>query len=211
MPIICLCGIDGSGKASQVSKLKEIIVNSVVYDFPRYDTPTGQLIKKVLKIDRTEIFTNAEWAMLLQSLHTTNRQEVQHLIREYKDSKDKWLILDRYYLCGLAYGEADGLPREFLINIHRELIPADCWFFIEVSVNESFKRRPERRDNYEKQVDLLERVNKAYWNIFQQNPNPFPGGKYIIDGEQPEDAVTGDIVECLKKEFPWILLKNYTQ
>jgi thymidylate kinase len=50
------------------------------------------------------------------------------------------------------------------------LLPVpDVCLFLDISVEESWKRRPERRDRYEKQREMLHQVRWSYLELFRKH------------------------------------------
>lgn len=178
--IIAIEGTDAAGKATQTKLLVERLVAQGVptstLSFPNYETETGQIIKRLLTDARRLVYgTHAgicpevealklpgEQALVLQSLMAVNRYEQSEVLEEMTRVNDRALVLDRYMLSGIVYGGCDGLDPMWLRGIHSGLPEADLTLYLDISIEESFKRRPERRDAYEKNRELLERVRNAY-------------------------------------------------
>jgi len=244
--IIVLEGIDASGKATQAKKLTSVL-GAHTFDFPRYQSRTGQAIlglltgkwgiktsaiEQIFEINVGDIPPEkvAEWielvrrglnhidvahtlvppdkvmvrvreteraktedetrALVLQSLMTTNRLEVFDMLTEYARHPERHLVLDRYYTSGLVYGQADGLPLDYLFDIHKALPPADLWLFLDIPPEESRKRRPERRDEYERRAGFMEKVALGYMELFRVLIPGKPSGKWVvIDGLGTADEV----------------------
>ena len=244
--IIVLEGIDASGKATQAKKLTSAL-GAHTFDFPRYQSRTGQAIlglltgkwgiktsaiEQVFQIDVGDIPPEkvSEWieavrrgldhysvtshlippdkvevrvteteraaheaetrALVLQSLMTTNRLEVFPMLCEHWRDPAKHLVLDRYFTSGLVYGQADGLPLDYLFDIHKSLPPADLWVFIDIPPEESRKRRPERRDEYERRAGFMEKVALGYMELFRVAIPGKPAGKWVVvDGLGTADEV----------------------
>ena len=239
--IFTLEGIDASGKATQAKKLAEKLKAST-YDFPRYQTLTGQAIlglltgkwgistfafRNVYEIDVGDLPPEkaAEYinrlreeykhryaddelaqetskrvrhlveqttpeekeraaalrALVLQSLMTTNRLEVGPMLEAHARDPLKHLVLDRYFASGLVYGTADGLSFDYLVDIHKLIPPSDLWIYVDIPPQESKRRRPERRDEYETREGFMEKVREQYLNLFSSPGSPSViGGKWVI-------------------------------
>lgn len=175
--IIAIEGIDASGKntlsknlVQQLTRADPRIITELL-SFPDYPSKTGKLIKG---------FLTGEWevtsqkplpedmrsadvgAWMLQSIFAINRFEQWEKLKRYQNAADGVLVLDRYWHSGLTYGTAAGLPRDWLAHIHDALPKADMTFYVDVSVEESEKRRPERRDFYERNGDFLRKCRRIY-------------------------------------------------
>lgn len=152
--------------------------------FPNYETPTGKLI--LLKLqdkwglemrprsgadeqtwgEMVKSFDHAN-ALVLQSLMLTNRFEVADEIERAVVVEGRNVVLDRYSPSAFAYGMADGLDYKWIESIHTRLPKAHC-VFIDIPVEESFKRRPERTDAYEANKDRLSKARANYLHLFER-------------------------------------------
>lgn len=212
MTLIAIEGVDSAGKNTQIQRLykrlkAEMPTLSQIesFDFPHYDSPSGQAILGLLKGEWT-VSDQSVRALVLQSLMTTNRFENSQLLsyfttQPWEDANRKILVLDRYYISGLVYGQADGLSLEYLLDIHKLLPVADLHLLLDIPVEESMRRRPVRRDNYEADIALLSRARAAYLEIFKTGQRLVGGKWHVINGMQPEDDIHEQIftlvMECV--------------
>lgn len=212
MPLIALEGIDASGKATQIQKLFNWATacygeNSVgKHDFPHYSSPTGKVILQLLTQQMSvqnsgagpvsEADLRMTRALVLQSLMTTNRLEFVKLLRSFQ-VPDKFGVLDRYYGSGFVYGEADGLDFEYLLKIHWTLPAPDLWVLVDISPEESVRRRPERRDEYEKRAGFMEKVRAGYLRLFNERSKDLPGVWKVVDGTGSPDEVHQRILDAV--------------
>jgi dTMP kinase len=123
------------------------------------------------------------------------------LLVEYAQSPDNLLILDRYKYSGIAYGTADGLEAPWLRTIQSCIPDADLNIYIDISVDESKRRRPERRDYYETNYEKLQRVRDIYRAEFQYVSADDSDQCLIVDGERSQEEVTKEIVEAIWKRI----------
>ena len=189
--IIAFEGIDACGKETQVRALRadallrgqEVLVKS----YPDYETETGKKISELLQLPDGE-----RDGLLLQSLMTMNRYESQEpLKRAHQDGQ--LVILDRYWMSGLVYGQTDGLDLDWLLRVHERLLQPDYWFVLDISVEESFRRRPAREDVYEESKERLEKCRDLYHKASLWT------GARIIDGHNSPEAVH----EMVLTELGW--------
>lgn len=178
--IIAFEGIDACGKSTQIEMLKNWWDSNNqskarIFSYPNYDSLSGRVIKRFLNERPTEDFP-----LILQSLMTVNRLENQAELSLYE--KNGLAILDRYWLSGLVYGHYDGLPQEWLLEIHQTFTQPDLWIVLDVSVEQSFLRRPERDDQYETDKERLESVRDLY---LQSSPR----GAFILNGTIKPDEI----------------------
>lgn len=189
--IVAFEGIDASGKATQVRMLKEYAegkgVKVTCFDFPRYETDTGKRIKELLQLEHED-----RNPLDLQALMTVNRYECQGTI-EHAQARGDLVILDRYWLSGYVYGAGDGLSKDWLVRIHKNLIQPHQWFITDISIDESFRRRPDREDAYEASVDRLRNARANYIVIASQTPNA-----RILNAMRSPEEIHQEILENLE-------------
>jgi dTMP kinase len=203
--LIAIEGIDASGKQSQVAALvsgtamTDPQLNADAFAFPNYSSPTGRLIKQMLSQSPFE-YSRADQALLIQSLMTVNRYELWPTIEQSLAYGD--VVLDRYAASGLVYGGYDGLPADWLRNIHRPLPAPDLYVLLDIPVEESFRRRPIREDAYEADKKRLASVREGYVCLWAARPSmpAYHGGEttwLMLDGTQPQATVTAQIVRAV--------------
>ncbi len=211
--IFALEGLDAAGKATQSKKLWERICRlphnkAQLYDFPRHDSPSGRVVHELLtgqwfpeiapaKASQTsDPDMRMVRALVIQSLMTVNRLEMLPALEAASFDAFQHLVLDRYFASGLVYGQADDLPLEYLCRIHEALPPADVWILVDIPAEESVRRRPKRRDEYERRVGLMERVRSSYLELFQKPM--FPGEWVVIDGMGSEEEVAERVFDAVR-------------
>ncbi len=201
--ICAIEGVDGCGKGTQAEAVRAHfapIYNEVeVMHFPVYDSPTGRIIKNILtgksSFEDVDAAFVDDQAMVLQSLMVTNRLEQFGKLRGHRGGL---LILDRYNPSAIAYGQADGLSLDWLLSIHKALPEPTHYFYLDISVEESFRRRPKREDAYEASRERLEKARANYLDLFRRG-----GGVstwHTIDGMREPSEITKQIVETIKGE-----------
>lgn len=193
--LICIEGIDGSGKSTHCRLLVEEARRrgrtASMLAFPCADTVTGPLIRRLLsgevRVIDPVIGGPSAQALLLQCAMTINRYELRDRLQEASLDPSRLLVLDRYDLSPLAYGMADGLPGEFIQCVHNGLPPAKT-LVLDVPVEASFARRPLRTDRYESDRAFLERVRANYLRLASDY------GFVVIDANRSKADVHRDIV-----------------
>jgi dTMP kinase len=205
---IAVCGIDASGKATQTEKLCDFYRTTghksvTKIEFPNYKSVTGQMILDHLRgnwtveingqTNRHPIYLDNPSTYAFQCCHIANKVECLP-DAVWQKGHDDIFISDRYIASAYAYGAVFGLDENWLLMMHRNLPQPDINIFLDIPIEESFKRRPGRRDMYEQDGDLLHRVRQCYLDIFKRY-----GSKYIIvDGSGTEDDVFERILGQLK-------------
>lgn len=179
--LIALEGADGVGKATQAKMLIGRIReqrDAELYSFPRYDTPLGQAILRHLKgelqlkeADKFDVpnenyeghYRQApEDPLVFQCMMLADKADAAASIK--KDLlRGCVVVCDRWAGSSIAYGSADGLNPAWLRAIHEGLgVKAAINIVLDVPDEEALRRRPERRDRYEKDREKQKVVREVY-------------------------------------------------
>ena len=204
--LVAIEGADAGGKATQTQRLMQYLceqnVSAKMLSLPNYDSITGELIRGHLTGDwkaelmngvapphERRLYRDNVGTYLFQCCQLVNRMETipDEL---WNRSDDTVYVADRYNASAYAYGLAFGLDFGWLVNTHRHLPQPDINILLDVPVEESFRRRPDRRDNYEKDASLLRRVRECYLDVFSQLGKSY----VVIDGCGSIDDVFGRIM-----------------
>jgi dTMP kinase len=199
-------GIDAAGKATQSRLLAEFFkekgFETHLISFPRYESPTGRAILRHLKgeimtAQHTPFSKAPEDALAFQCLMTADKYAAAPEISNWLRNGDV-VICDRWWPSACAYGAADGIPLDWLLNVHLGLPQAKAHFLLDVAPGEALVRRPEARDRYERDREKQEKVRSQYLNLWQtmnaqRNP-AVPTRWWIkVDGAQPVDHVASEL------------------
>lgn len=186
--LVCIEGIDGSGKSTQAQMLHAALPESVLIKFPDYETPLGQRILEMLRSPSPD-------PMDLQCAMTVNRLERAMDIRGALD-KGRVVILDRYWPSGVAYGSADGLDVAWLQTIHATLPMPDVGVLLWMDPTAISARRPDRADAYEANDGRLAQAASGYrdlWRSMSEVP-----GWVTIDADAPQGVIHDAILRAVK-------------
>lgn len=166
MRIIAFEGLDKSGKHTQTNYLARNLENYgykvMKSEFHRYDTITGQLIKKWLY---------KEWdvdQLTIELIMAADKQAQQRWFEQLEDEGYDFLILDRYIASQQCYALASGVDADFVVNLQRYMRKPDLEIFLDISPEESLRRKGKHGDNdrYESDLSLLRDVREQYRKYF---------------------------------------------
>lgn len=171
MNIIVLEGLDKSGKATQTN----LLVNHLTYlgftvstmDFHNYTSPTGQLIKKWLyrqwDVDKATI----------ELIMAADKQAQQKYFAELEANGVDFLVLDRYTGSQNCYAHASNLDPQWILSLQKYLREPDFEIFIDISPQESMRRKGKHGENdrYESDLLFLTSVRSSYHRYFDAQPN----------------------------------------
>lgn len=187
MKLISFEGIDASGKETQSIMLYEYLLNegyNVFYEsFPRYYTQVGKLIRKSLK---GEINLTPEAHHML---YEVDRMDFMTILREMEERECDFVILDRYIHSNIAFGVANGLSYNWLKMIQEYIRKPDIVFLLDITVEESVRRRGDRQDLFEKDLELLHKARMAYTLMVKHDPTIFPLWVGESSPEQIHEAI----------------------
>lgn len=179
-------------------------------EFPTYATEPAGLVGPIIADHLKEVWSvrrRTEFggvglapnldALVFQCVMSVNKYELAPEICE--SLRRGPVVLDRYWPSAVAFGGADGLNKQWLIDIHKALPQPDYAFLLDVDYATSLARRPDRRDRYERRgEDYYNAVRQNYvglWNVMGERGGPT---KWItLDGRKPMDEVTSDIMREL--------------
>lgn len=187
--LVCIEGIDGSGKETQASLLAQRLYGEYsvqLYHFPNYLTESGELIRKVL-------YNEVEYPMqAFQVLYALNRYQHQSTIEHYLNGGTV-VICDRYIPSSIAYGLAQGQDRDYLEALDKINIPPDLVIYIDVDPRTAINHMKDKNKDMNEQLEFLEKVTAGYEiQAMQDNWR-------IVDGERPVKEVADDIYAIVKE------------
>ena len=183
---IVLEGLDGAGKSTQITKLRDMFrskgIESEYLHFPRFDAPVyGELIARFLRGDLGTVEGVNPYLVAL--LYAGDRADAAATIRKWL-SEDKVVIVDRYVYSNIGYQcakiadkEACATLREWILHTEFEefAIPKpDLSLFLDVPFAFTERKLTEVRegedreylqggkDIHEASLDLQRRVREVY-------------------------------------------------
>lgn len=219
--ILAIEGIDASGKQTQTRALVEALRargrDAERFDFPHYEGIAGGLVGRILRgevivapASEVEALMPADlaksWTLdkgyVIQSVMLADRYEHHPMLHQAATSNDMWLVLDRYTMSGIVYGQVDGLDRNWLVRVHEPLPTVDVYVLLDITVEESMRRRPDRRDYYEKNTEKLEKIRALYLQEFAAGAAADDGAGLwrshrVVDGTLPPEEITRQILTGL--------------
>lgn len=189
-------GLDGSGQSTQAGLLREFLMekdfNVILTKEPTLDSEAGKRIRKIL--DKEIKVSPKE----LQELMVEDRKEHLEKVIIPALKEGKIIISDRYFLSTFAFGSADGLDLEWLIEINNQFLYPDTVFLLRVSPSVCIERIKNRGDR----VDLFEKEEKLgdVWKTYKILPDRFEN-IFVIDGEKSIEKVFEKVKEIIIKQL----------
>ena len=181
--IIVIEGTDCSGKETQSKLLEERLKEKgkkfVKFNFPRYDTPTGQIVGGSY-LGRKEIGESLfkEGAVKVDPhvtclYYAADRKYNWYKIQEYLD-KDYFVILDRYTPSNLAHQGSKITGKDERFNMYQWIDKLEYWLlglpkpdktvFLHVPAEKTLELLKNRKlvDEHEKSPEYLRNVEESY-------------------------------------------------
>ena len=183
--LIAIEGLDQSGKGTQSQLLRDALrregTRARLVSFPDYGTSLGEEIARALQGER-------EYASeVMQLLYVANRYE-------RKADLERWLdgglvvVSDRYTASTLAYGEAQGLHVDWLVETQRFLPKAELTILLDIAPELAVERKANGRDRYERDLELLARVRQSYLRQAEQVDWA------LVNGDREQSEVAHEIM-----------------
>ncbi len=182
--LIAFEGLDQSGKETQARLLAERLESGGagvrIFPFPDYETAIGTEIGRALRGERDY------GPDVMQLLYVANRYEWKPAILQELGANHV-VICDRYQASSVAYGEAQGLDPQWLVDAQRFLPQPIVTIVLDIAPETAVARKAANRDKFERDLELLRRVRASYR---RQAAQP---GWVMIDGERPKADVAGEV------------------
>lgn len=177
--MVAIEGCDAAGKHTHSERLATRLSASL-FSFPDYNTEIGELINRHLHaewVTRETVQTDDQStytvqhnphldALVFQSVQTANKYEIAPEIVEARRKGP--VILDRYWPSAVAYGGVDGIDPQWLIRVHLMLPQPDIFILLDIDLEHSIARRPERRDRYERDHEGMTKRIEAYRQLWDR-------------------------------------------
>ena len=193
-------GVDGSGKGTQIEKLKKYLAETnqpAVFTREPGGGKISEDIRNVIKSKENLEMTDICELLLFEAARN------QHIKDIILPNADKLVVCDRYYYSSVAYqGYGRGINLE-IINRANEIavegVSPECVVFLDVPANIGEIRNSalnEKSDRMEiAGISFKNRVYDGYKKQIEENPDLW----LVIDGTQTPDKVFEDLIDGLRR------------
>jgi dTMP kinase len=190
--LIAFEGLDQSGKQTQAARLlaalRERGRETQFLSFPAYETLIGANIGRALRGEHDHP------PDVMQLLYIANRYEFRPAIQQWL-AAGAVVVCDRYVASSVAYGAAQGLDEQWLVQVQSRLPQPSLTLLLDIPPEASLRRKQRDRDRFEQDVQLLERVRRSYLG---QATDP----RWVrIEGDRDKDLVTRDVVDAVRSRL----------
>jgi dTMP kinase len=191
--LIIIEGLDKSGKTTQSKLLfnfyEKVYSGQVrLMNFPDYSTRIGSEIKLFLQ-GKVE-YPNEVKHILLSANRWEKKFEIERLRKQ-----NRIIILNRYYQSNLAYGLANGLNFEWLVNLDNGLPKEDIVIILDIDPIISYKRGMENDfilDKFERDKIFLKKARKNYLDLAKKFK------WHVINSDSDTNTIFEKIVNIIK-------------
>ena len=188
--IIVIEGFDQAGKKTQskllATFLKKKKIKSKIFSFPDYHTPIGKEIRHYLHCNRK--FPT----QVIHCLLAANRWEKSKEIKKSL-SENYIVIMNRYYQSNLVYGTVNGLDMTWLENLDKGIPKEDLVILLDVNPTNSFLRKKQRRDKFEKNKEFAQKIIRTYRKLATKF------GWNVVNASRDKQEVHKDIKKIILK------------
>ncbi|MEM2341185.1 MAG: dTMP kinase [Candidatus Bathyarchaeia archaeon] len=184
--LICIEGLDKSGKTTQSRLLVESLRNKgfdAVYTTEPSNGEIGRFIRRYILQRRERVSISVE-ALLFAA------DRIDHVEREIKPllNDGKIVVSDRYVYSSLAYQGAAGLDVEWIKEINKMVPRPDLAIYLEVPIEVIMERLKKKRvRSVMESLEVQEKVRDVYMNLVKE------GKLIMVDGNRPIMEVSQDI------------------
>lgn len=165
--LIALEGIDGSGKSTQILRLREKLSESGFEVYSTFEPTSGDYGKEIRKIfsgqKKVSQYTIAALFLADRLEHILDPDD--GMLAQI--SSQKLVITDRYYLSSYAYHGAH-IDMDWVMDINSkpvQLLPADLHIYLDIPPQKALERLSESRENLE--IYETESNLKNVYNAYQ--------------------------------------------
>ncbi len=185
---ICLEGIDGSGKSTQILLLQKWLQEyglEVKRVFEPTDLSVGKLIREMLQNREA---TKENFQRILALLFAADRMMLMEEIERAED-ENKVVISDRSFYSSIAYQNEP----EWLYELNKHVKSPDAVIILDVDI-ETALLRCDRKDSFENKK-FLEKVGEKYLQLAQKNDF------YVINANSGVNKVHEEIKKVLSPKI----------
>lgn len=188
--LIVIEGPDKSGKATQSFLLNHALKRygdkCKLVEVPFNDKLTHPIVYWMLKNGLAKDFPN-----LFQVFQFLNKFMFQYTVLLYLMLINDYIVLDRWSLSAVVYGDATGVNPLFSRILYSLLRKP----YLTIILNGVTYNRNSVDDSFEKDSDLQKKVKEGYYNWSKNNFK----NTVIIDNKNDQDTIHNQILEKIKQ------------
>ena len=185
--IVIFEGLDNCGKTTLVQMLKDYYINIGI------DAEVSKEFETNIGIELKKMAIEGTLDSILKAYLFAADRYIRMKSISSDDLNNKILLFDRYVPSAIAYRMAEGVDKDFVLNINSVFPKADIGFFIDITPEESVNRNTDTKFNIKSSVEHLGEVRKAYSSILNEN------NLIYIDGMKPIEQIFNEVLQKLEE------------
>ena len=191
--LIVIYGANNLGKTTQAKLLVEnlIVRMGIEAEYLKYAIynlePSGPLITSYLRQNNPYQFTPREFQML----QVLNRTQNDTKLKE-KLNKGTYIVAEDYIGTGIAWGMAEGVDKELLIQLNTHLRKEDLGILF---FGEPYRETLDKTNIHETNPMMLEKVNDNFKSLAEDF------GWHIINANQSIEQIHEEILDIIKSKL----------
>lgn len=180
-PFVVLYGAPNLGKTVQSHRLAKVLGANYI-KYPVYDLePTGPTINSILREGTPAT------PLDLQKLYAQNRRDFEQILKIALE--DRTVVGEAYIGTGIAHGMFEGVPKELLEEINKDLLLPDISILLDGE--QRFSSGIERGHRFEDNVNW-----EGIRDVHRELANAY--GWEVVNANQNEDRVHADILHIVQ-------------
>jgi dTMP kinase len=185
-------GVDGSGKSTQMSMLKDQLEKhdkDVVLTREPTDGIVGELIRRYAESRSRSLRPETE-ALLFAADRVEHSREIKRLMEE-----GKVVISDRYLHSSLAYQGAAGVDRGWIRELNKHTLQPDLVILLDIDPERSLNRVTYRDKTVFEEDVYLRKVREIYREYAEK------GELISIDASKTIDEVQIEVIRLVEAQL----------
>ncbi len=210
MAFIVFEGLDGSGKSTLMNRLSQTLKDrNIDHDLTR--EPGGTDLGDKLRDLIVSKGPNAPTARAELLMYEASRAQLVETWIKPRLEKGQWILSDRFAASSLAFQAGGRSIKEddvlWLNQFATFGLEPDLYVLLDISIEESKRRRKERQDRTGTQEDRIEaekddfhlRVRDQFLKLAKKNPNQW----FVLAADLSTDVMLTQVIQRLK-DSQWL-------
>jgi len=171
MKIVCLCGIDGSGKSTLIERIKSSQYGpDILFKSFNYRTFVNDFLLANPTIQSSKIndYSIAQRTSFVNAYAKDFQQFYLNEIQPHFNS-NKIIVCDRWLHCIFAFENCLNVKSKFVKNLFKNMLSGDLIFFVTIDPTIAFERQKSSAKNYKKGLSLLIEYQVSYERYFESS------------------------------------------
>ena len=210
MAFIVFEGLDGSGKSTLMNRLSQTLKDrNIDHDLTR--EPGGTELGDKLRDLIVSKGPNAPTARAELLMYEASRAQLVETWIKPRLDKGQWILSDRFAASSLAFQAGGRSIKEVDVHWLNQFatfgLEPDLYILLDISIEESKRRRKERQDRTGTQEDRIEaekddfhlRVRDQFLKLSKKNPEQW----FVLAADLPTEVMLAQVIQRLR-DSQWL-------